>query len=57
MLLWITHTTGIRVTELAQVEISDVLYPSGAVRPELEHTKPYLTASQETIRPAYELAL
>jgi len=25
LLLWITHTTGIRVTELAQVEIADVL--------------------------------
>ena len=40
MLLWVTHTTGIRVTELAQVEISDVLYPSGAVRPEV-----YLSSS------------
>ncbi|RMV90781.1 hypothetical protein ALP02_200195 [Pseudomonas coronafaciens pv. garcae] len=35
MLLWVTHTTGIRVTELAQLEISDVLYPSGTVRPEV----------------------
>lgn len=40
MLLWITHTTGIRVTELAQLEIADVLYPSGAVRPEV-----YLSSS------------
>lgn len=41
MLLWYeTHTTGIRVTELAQVEIADVLYPSGAVRPEV-----YLSSS------------
>ncbi|MGP9768279.1 tyrosine-type recombinase/integrase [Halomonas sp. AOP13-D3-9] len=34
MLLWITHTTGIRVTELAQLRIDDVLLPSGAVRAE-----------------------
>lgn len=35
MLLYITHTTGIRVTELALLEVGDVLYPSGAIRPEL----------------------
>lgn len=35
MLLWITHTTGIRVTELALLRIDDVLYPSGAVREEV----------------------
>lgn len=35
MLLWITHTTGIRVTELAQLRIDDVLYPSGAIRSEV----------------------
>lgn len=35
MLLWITHTTGIRVTELALLEVGDVLYPSGAIRPEV----------------------
>ncbi|MDS9918780.1 tyrosine-type recombinase/integrase, partial [Pseudomonas aeruginosa] len=29
------HTTGIRVTELALLEVADVLYPSGAVRPEV----------------------
>jgi len=34
MLLWITHTTGIRVTELAQLRIDDVLHPSGAIRAE-----------------------
>lgn len=34
MLLWLTHTTGIRVTELALLEIGDVLYPSGAIKPE-----------------------
>ncbi|WP_313960478.1 hypothetical protein [Pseudomonas oryzihabitans] len=34
MLLCLTHTTGIRVTELALLEVSDVLYPSGAIRPE-----------------------
>lgn len=33
-LLWITHT-GIRVTELALLEVADVLYPSGAIRPEM----------------------
>lgn len=35
MLLWVTHTTGIRVTELALLEVGDVLYPSGAIRPEV----------------------
>ncbi len=35
MLLWLTHTTGIRVTELALLEIGDVLHPSGAIKPEL----------------------
>ncbi|WP_456017505.1 tyrosine-type recombinase/integrase [Pseudomonas fluorescens] len=35
MLLWLTHTTGIRVTELALLEIDDVLYPSGAIKPEV----------------------
>lgn len=35
MLLYITHTTGIRVTELALLEVGDVLYPSGAIRPEV----------------------
>lgn len=34
-LLWVTHTTGIRVTELALLEVADVLYPSGAIRPEV----------------------
>jgi len=35
MLLWLTHTTGIRVTELALLRIDDVLYPSGAIRAEV----------------------
>lgn len=35
MLLFLTHTTGIRVTELALLEVGDVLYPSGAIRPEV----------------------
>lgn len=35
MLLYLTHTTGIRVTELAMLEVGDVLYPSGAIRPEV----------------------
>jgi integrase/recombinase XerD len=30
-----THTTGIRVTELALLEVADVLYPSGAIKPEV----------------------
>jgi integrase len=33
--LWLTLTTGIRVTELALLEIGDVLYPSGAIKPEV----------------------
>lgn len=35
MLLWLTHTTGVRVTELALLEIADVLYPSGDFKPEV----------------------
>ncbi|RML69146.1 hypothetical protein ALQ90_200320 [Pseudomonas savastanoi pv. savastanoi] len=35
LLLWLTHTTGLRVTELAQLEISSALHPSGAVRSEV----------------------
>ncbi|MCS3467918.1 integrase [Pseudomonas sp. JUb42] len=35
MLLWLTHTTGIRVTELALLEVADVLYPSSAIKPEV----------------------
>ncbi len=35
MLLWLTHTTGIRVTELALVEVADVLDPSEAIKPEV----------------------
>ena len=35
MLLWLTHTTGIRATELALLEIGDVLYPSGGIKPEV----------------------
>ncbi|WP_439125971.1 MAG: integrase (plasmid) [Pseudomonas rhizophila] len=35
ILLYLTHTTGIRVTELALLEVGDVLYPSGAIRPEV----------------------
>lgn len=40
LLIWLTHTTGIRVTELAQLDIASVLYPSGAIRPEV-----YLSSS------------
>lgn len=42
LLVWITHTTGVRVTELAQLEVADVLYPSGAVRPEV-YLRPAIT--------------
>ncbi|UZS71722.1 hypothetical protein OQB66_19450 [Pseudomonas syringae] len=35
MLLCLTHTTGVRVTELALVEVADVLYPSGAIKPDV----------------------
>lgn len=35
MLLYLTHTTGIRATELALLEVGDVLYQSGAIRPEV----------------------
>lgn len=35
MLLWITHTTGIRVTELALIQIRDIMHPSGALRDEV----------------------
>lgn len=35
MLLWLTHPTGIRVTELALLEVADVLYPSGTIKPEV----------------------
>lgn len=31
MLLWLIHITGVRVTELALIEITDVLYPSEAI--------------------------
>lgn len=35
MLLWLTHTTGIRVTELALLEVADVMYPSSVIKPEV----------------------
>lgn len=35
MLLWLTHTTGIRVTELALIEIRDLMFPSGQLRTEI----------------------
>lgn len=42
LLVWITHTTGVRVTELAQLEVAVVLHLSGAVRPEL-YLRPAIT--------------
>lgn len=36
MLLYFTLTTGIRVTELALLEVGNVLYPSEAIRPEVD---------------------
>lgn len=35
MLLWVTHSTGIRVTELALLEIRDMMHPSGQLRGEV----------------------
>lgn len=35
MLLWVTHSTGIRVTELALLEIRDIMHPSGQLRGEV----------------------
>lgn len=35
MLLWLTHTTGVRVTELALLKVANVLYPSGDFKPEV----------------------
>lgn len=35
MILWLTHSTGIRVTELGQLKISDVMFPSGKLRQEI----------------------
>lgn len=35
MLLWVTHSTGIRVTELALLEIRDIMHPSGQLRDEV----------------------
>lgn len=35
MLLWLTHTTGIRVTELALLELRDLMFPSGQLRTEI----------------------
>jgi site-specific recombinase XerD len=53
MLLWLTHSTGVRVTELACIEIRDVLHASGQMREEVylraaitKHSRPrtiYLT--------------
>lgn len=53
MLLWLTHSTGVRVTELASIEIRDLLNPSGQMREEVsplaaitKHSRPrtiYLT--------------
>lgn len=35
MILWLTHSTGIRVTELGQLKISDVMFSSGKLRQEI----------------------
>lgn len=35
MLLWLAHTEGIRVTELALLCVDAVLYPSGTIREEV----------------------
>ena len=56
MLLWLTHSTSVRVTELASIEIRDLLHPSGQMREEVylraaitKHSRPrtiYLTHSK-----------
>jgi|GEM_PF-1402502 len=56
MLLWLTHSTGVRVTELASIEIRDLLHQSGQLREEVylraaitKHSRPrtiYLTHSK-----------
>ncbi|QJF57865.1 hypothetical protein GO993_22420 (plasmid) [Aeromonas salmonicida subsp. salmonicida] len=50
MLLWLTHSTGVRVTELASIEIRDLLHPSGQMREEVylraaitKHSRPALS--------------
>lgn len=35
MLLWLTHSTCVRVTELASIEIRDLLHSSGQMREEV----------------------
>src|SRR3569833_884452 len=35
LILLLGITTGMRVTEIAQIEIQDVLFPSGAIRAEV----------------------
>lgn len=38
--MWLTHTIGIRVTDLAVLEVADVLYPGGAIKPEVRICRP-----------------
>lgn len=35
MLIWLTHTTGLRVTELSQLTIADLMFSSGQLRNEI----------------------
>ena len=35
LILWLGLTAGMRVTEIAQIEVQDVLFPSGALRFEI----------------------
>jgi site-specific recombinase XerD len=35
LVLWLGLTAGMRVTEIAQIEVQDVLFPSGALRDEV----------------------
>ncbi len=35
MLIWLTHTTGLRVTELSQLTIADLMFSSGQLRTEI----------------------
>ncbi len=35
MLLWLTHTTGLRVSEISQITIADLMFSSGKLRKEI----------------------
>jgi hypothetical protein len=35
MLLWVTRSSDIRIAQLASLEVADVRYPIGAIKPEV----------------------